>query len=333
VTRQDTAEGQLDVRYTLFSLARTIEQEDGISVRCDGLQVAYSPSLLADWLGSTPADLLLLPKPEHQSVATTTLNGLSELIRQTGLPVWFVEQDSRPEEGVVVAVSKGAEEASGKLRALDYEVMDVARGVGALFRSPLHLVQAAEDSTAAEELSLESFARATGATEEVDEILVADGDVPAVVAGSAESLQAGLIVMGASDRSGWDRVVRGGTAESTLNRAPCDVLYVKNAAGEHVRPQAVLSHAAMEEVPQPNAVDLMVHPRRYFATPLVVLRDEQLSRPQKVLILEAWEEELGNEAVQEARMPQQVYEATYDPAELDMVRQALVRLGERSGVQ
>jgi nucleotide-binding universal stress UspA family protein len=249
VTRQDTAEGQLDVRYTLFSLARTIEQEDGISVRCEGLRVAYSPSVLADWLGSTSADLLLLPKPDRQGAVTTTLNGLSELIRQTGLPVWFVDQESRPQEGVVVAVSEGAEEASGELRALDYEVMDVARGVGALFQSPLHLVQAAEDSRAVRERSLESFARATGAAQEVDEILVADGDVPAVVAGSAESLQAGLIIMGASDRNGWDRVMRGGTAESTLNRASCDVLYVKNAAGEYVRPQAVLSHAAMEEVP------------------------------------------------------------------------------------
>ena len=49
------------------------------------------------------------------------------------------------------------------------------------------------------------------------------------------------------------------------------------------------------------------------------------------MILEAWEEELSNEAAHEGNMPQQVYEPTHDPAELDAVRQALIRLGAKSG--
>lgn len=364
VSGTDHAELQFAAREALFALARKIEQEDGVSVRCEGLQVPFDATVLADWLRGTPADLLLVPKPDLQSAAVTALNGLSQLIRQTGMPIWFVDQGSRPQQGVVAAVSEGAEEASSELRALDYEVMDAARGVGALFGSQLHLVQAADEAApalgslaladlppiefdqarmgleadgirrrrlAAREKSLESFARATGAAADVGEIMVAEGDVPSVVSGSAESLQAGLIVMGASDKSRWERIVHGGTAESTLTRAPCDVLYVKNAEGEHIRPQALLAHSALEETPQPNEVDLIVHPRRYFATPLVVVRDEQLSRQSKVMILEAWEEELSNEAAHEGNMPQQVYEPTHDPAELDAVRQALIRLGAKSG--
>jgi nucleotide-binding universal stress UspA family protein len=362
VAGTDLDKGELSTRHALFALARRIEKEEGVSVRCEAMQVPYDPVVLADWLRVTPADLLLLPKPDQQNVAVTALNGLSQLIRQTGTPVWFVEQGSRPQHGVVAAVSDGAEEASGEMRALDYEVVDAARGIGSLFSSQLHLVQAADEPSpilgtlasadlsvvgvtparmgadaaggrrerlADRERSLESFARATGVADEVGEIVIQEGDVPSVVSHSAETLQAGLIVMGASDKSRWETIMHGGTVEATLTRAPCDVLYVKNGDGEHVRPQALLSHSELEAHPQPSEVDLIVHPRRHFATPLVVLRDEQLSWQSKVLVLEAWEEELENEATQE-KMPQQVYEETVDPGELNAVRQALSRLGARS---
>ncbi len=330
VSGADPAGPQLPVRQALSELARQIEEEEGVGVRCEGLQVPFDPAVLEDWLRASPADLLLLPKPEQGSTATTTTYGLSQFIRQTGMPVWFVERGLRPQHGVVAAVSEGARTASDELRALDYEVVDTARGIGSLFSARFHLVQAVQAGIDDRSRALESFARATGVAEHAGEIVAKEGGVSSVLASSAETLQAGLIVMGASGKSRWDALVHGGEVESTLTRAPCDVLYVKMGAKTQARPQALLSHSVLESQPQPNEVDLFVHPRRHYATPLVVLRDEQRSWQSKVLILEAWEEELENEAVHEGKMPQQVYETTFDPDELKLVRQALVRLGARS---
>ena len=364
VSGRDIEERQSATRAAIFELAGEIEREEGVSVRCEGLQAPFEASFLTDWLHSTPADLLLLPKPAAQTTAMAAMNGFSRLIRQTGVPVWFVEQGSRPQDGVVAAVSEGAEKSGAEMRALDYEVVDAARGVGELFDAELHLVQAADEPPATlgslasanltfmdappqpmaeegaaarakklaeKERSLQSFARTTSVADELGEILIEEGKASSVVSSSAEMLQAGLIVMGASDKSRWETMVNGGTVEATLARAPCDVLYVKNGDGEHVRPQALLSHSELQAQQQPSEVDLIVQPRRHFATPLVVVRDEQLSRQSKVLILEAWEEELENESANEQNMPQQVYEKTFDPNELNLVRRALARLGARSG--
>ena len=175
--------------------------------------------------------------------------------------------------------------------------------------------------------ALESFARATGAADEVDRVVIGEGDPAAVVADRAEALDAGLIIMGATEKSSWETLVKGGTAEQALSLAPCDILYVKNTEGEHVRPQALLSHSVLEAEPETHEVDMMVHPRRFFATPFAVLRDDTLQRQTKVMVLEAWEEELSNEVRNEGGMPQQVYEPTFDPDELVRVRQALERLG------
>jgi len=364
VAGRDLERDQVNVRQALFGLTRKIEQEDGISVRCEGLQMAFDTATLVDWLTATPTDLLILAKPDDQAAAVTTMSGLSQVIRQTGMPVWFAGDNSLPNDGVVAALSESADgsmDSTGEKRALDFEVMDTARGISRLFDSELHLVQASErpqpsvgrlglaglghvDGASAStgylpaadenvreltgrKRALHSFARATGAAEEVDQIVVGMGKTAAVVAARAEALNAGLIIMGAREKSGWETLLKGGTAEATLGLASCDVLYVKAVEEEHAKPQALLTHSALEAEPETSPVDLIVHPRRHFATPLAVLRDDSLSRQTKVLILEAWEEELSTEALQEARMPQQVYELTTTPDELEAVRQTLARLG------
>lgn len=362
VNGSDLERRQAQSRQALFELARKIQEEDGISVHCEGIQTAWDTSVLVDWLTATPTDLLILAKPDNQAVTAMTMSGLSQLIRQTGMPVWFSDENSRPQHGVVAALSDGIRGEDGELRALDHEVLDTARGVSRLFETRLHLVQASEcpqpsfgtlgmaglgrldagtagaDMIAAtrpdvrerlrgRKQALETFARATGAADELAQIVVGEGDPAAVVADRAEALDAGLIIMGATEKSSWETLLKGGTAEETLTLAPCDVLYVKHADREDVRPQAVLSLSALRAQPETHEVDMIVHPRRHFATPLTVLRDESLPRQTKVMVLEAWEEELNNEVRNEQRMPQQVYEPAWNPAELDQVLRALERLG------
>lgn len=363
VGETEPADARRAGRPDLFGLARRLQHEEGISVHCEMIESQFDATMVTDWITASPTDLLVLAKPDTLTPAATVFDGLSQLIRQSGVPVWFAEQGRRPRSGVVAAVSGNLYGPRRELRALDQEVLDAARGIGTLFDADLHLVQATsrpgtmpglggfamldgtgshaqamhktrlaqEENLAAKEKSLASFARATGVAEEVDQLVVAAGEIAEVVSGSAQALQAGLIVMGACDKTRWETIIRGGAAEATLALAPCDVLYVKDSAGEHdVRPQALLSGRALDEEPEPEEVDLLVSPRRHFATPLAVVREESLRRRIKVMVLEAWEEELQNEARNELRMPQQVYEEVVDPAEIEEVRRALDQLGARS---
>lgn len=347
-------------RPALFGLARRLQQQERISVHCELLEREFDARAVADWLASSPTDLLVLAKPENRTAAGTLFAGLTQLIRQTGTPVWFTEQGHQPQAGVVAAVAGATETASQQVRALDHEVVDAARGLGELFDAHVHLVQATprpllgtlglgglwpvEDATSQAALArnlgkakrkylekqqqaLESFARAAGVADSVEQTVVAEGDPAEVVSNSAQALEAGLIVMGAGEKSRWEALLSAGTAESTLTLAPCDVLYVKDADGTHVRPQALLADGSLAAAPRPEEVDMLVSPRRYFRAPLDVVRDETLARQSKLMILQAWEEELENEAVNEAAMPQQLYEDLPDPEQLASVRSALSRLG------
>jgi nucleotide-binding universal stress UspA family protein len=320
------------LKAPLFDMATRIQREDGITVLSDLRIGQFDAVFIADWLSSHPVDLAVLNKPDQLATAPTVMSRLSVVIRQTGVPVWFARQGTQPQTGVLAAVSHGVEEPSGDVRALDYEVMDTARGVGALFDAELHVVQAREHGSWEESLAyrknaLKSFAVATGAADEVEQIVVAKGKTAQVISDSVETLETGLIVMGASEKSRWEAMLFGGTAEETLTLAPCDVLYVKNSEGDHVRPQTVLSAHALESEPELSEVDLVVNPRRHFATPLALMRDENLDRQSKVLILQAWREELENEDANEHNMPQNVFEPVTSRQELLEVRRALVRLG------
>lgn len=101
--------------------------------------------------------------------------------------------------------------------------------------------------------------------------------------------------------------------------APCrDVL---NAAGD--TDSANASFAA----DKPDGVDLLVNPRRYFHKPEAVAVDESLTDPEKILVLSAWEEELTNE-IENQKMPQQVYESSTYPDQLESVQELLNDLTE-----
>lgn len=60
-----------------------------------------------------------------------------------------------------------------------------------------------------------------------DEMIIAEGSVDNVLRETAEEKGAGLIVMGANNRDRWDRLLGQVNAEPTLDRSPCDILFVK----------------------------------------------------------------------------------------------------------
>jgi nucleotide-binding universal stress UspA family protein len=246
------------------------------------------------------------------------------LIRQTAFPVWFAAPLADPSRGVVAGVADAElpkERSRSERLDLDEEVLVAADSLGMLFDADVHLVQAYErrpatllgpvstgvlpslhavpgsllaDGTdarggaAEREATLAGFARALGAGEA--EVLAAPGNAADVLNASAKALEAGLIVMGAHDRSVWDVLLTGATAERTLAQADCDVLFVKADTQPQAEPAVVGADdsdwGAAEEV------DLLVNPQRHFDRPAAVLRSSRLSPRQKMTVLRGWREEL-----------------------------------------
>jgi len=351
------------LRNGLFETARTVQEEDGVTVQCEIIESAFSAVAAGNWLESVPTDLLVIDHPEHHS-RTTIADRFSALIRRSSTPVWFTVPDSTPAQGVVAAIAADVCEENEPAPALEYDVLDTARRIGNLFDADLHVVQARQPASlnlsSAGLASLVAVPSASGPaleasqsarrqrrqqwTEELSEFvahaggvdgtaLVMEGEVATAVSAGAQALDAGLIVMGANSKSHWVSILLGGSAEATLAVAPCDLLVVKPSEHEDVRRDALRSQsAAAQTTAQPHEIDLLVHPRYHFRSPAAVLRHDGLNAGEKRLILSAWEEELRNELENETTMPQQVYEPTTDPDELESVKRSLERLGASEGV-
>ena len=346
-----TASGNL-FRSALAGVAHEMRSQHGLSVVTSIRTARFDVAQLAEDYADVPTDLLLLRKPTVVSPMGAIFGGLSTLIRQTDVPVWFVHAGSKPQLGVVAAVSGKPDQPSSELRALDFEVMDAARSVSAMFDAKLHMVKAAERDTPAQQVfgalvgaapalmsphtgyvrdeeldrekqALESFATAAGVQDEVTQISVRAGEVAEVVTGHAQALQAGLIVMGATNASRWQTLLFGGTAETALTLAPCDVLYVKQGNDDRAVPQSAFDLSTARKQADDDKlgvpVSLKHQPRQRRRSPIALMRNRDLARIDKVRVLRSWREQLRSAEAESELKP--------GGRQLAEVRRALVRLG------
>ncbi len=331
VTDSNPADDFEAVRSQLFDLAHRIQREDHITVQCEIREARFDADAVTSWLTDTPADLLLVDRPDDETGMTIIVERFSPIIRELETPVWFAGSDDMSQEDslgrVVAAVAADLSNEHPSQPHLDRDVLDAATGIVDLFDAELHVLQASPHPAHARTDRKESLAEFVEHSVAPDgQLLVLEGDVGPTVSAGAEALDADLIVMGASGKSRWSSLLFGGVAESTLAIAPCDLLLVKpverqNAAADTGSAQepTLLNADALEEI------DLLVNPRRYFQEPGAVAADENLTDAEKRLVLSAWEEELANE-IENERMPQQVYESSRSLDELDNVQALLCLL-------
>jgi universal stress protein E len=189
-----------------------------------------------------------------------------DLLRESPLPVWFVADDEAaggPANGVIAAVDQYFPDDEDECESfqLDNEAFNTAKRLSDRYAASLYAVHAyqvprmlpgfegytpmlgpssAATATAAD-LALTCHDRAAIARRHgqvvqdfvdehgipVDDLIVKEGEVWQVLSEAAESRGAGLIVMGSSKKSWWDRLRGRSNAEPTLSRSSCDVLFVK----------------------------------------------------------------------------------------------------------
>lgn len=270
-----------------------------------------------------------------------------ELIRKSPAHLWFVKRGNESIETVLTAVGGG--DAAGRIVSdADYEVFGfaaaLARRLGAQ-NLPVHTYQVPRlyaYSTYAPALAAaghlpdqvkvwEDIAREHGDAVlafaghfdiDPEKIRLSRGHPAEVLPELARSLDAGLVVMGARNLGRWERLFTSVAAEPVLSEAPCDVLFVKEHAGEptaEAQPGRGRSDVDIEMA--------ITHPEKAFRTPLAVAEAEQLSRDLRRRILDAWEQDL--------RTAQRDDRAGEAPAgvlqEIRRARQALGQSADRAG--
>lgn len=174
-----------------------------------------------------------------------------ELIRNSRAHLWFVKDGRTPIDTVLTAV--GGCDAEAIIAPQDYEVFDIAATLASSLGAqnlPVHTYQVPRlqaFATYAPALGTEGtkpepvtdweniaqqhaeaiFEFARHFDVDPRKIQLSRGHPAEVLPKLGESLEAGLIVMGARNLGRWERLFTSVSAEPVLSEAPCDVLFVK----------------------------------------------------------------------------------------------------------
>jgi universal stress protein E len=311
-------------RQALADRAATRLAELAVRMRADGVSASHDVvwdhprvAALLRRIEAFQPDLVMLESGRHRYVLGIASNDDWDLLRESPVPVWFVAATLRPIDRIVTGIASvaGADEF---VAAADYDVFRIANHIGTLFHasnSPVHAYQVPKGLTAyamyvpdlaVGQIKLPTEDRASAAVArrhgrsirafaehfhiDPDSVRVEMGPPSDVLAAAARSLQAGLIVMGARNLSRWERAFGAVTAEPVLERAPCDVLFVKPAGDSDVA----------EVAPSPPrhgrpAIDLeraVLDPRRTFGSPQAIVTADELSVAMRRRLLRIWAQDV-----------------------------------------
>lgn len=194
-------------------------------------------------------DLVLIEAHKHNLFARLLLSQTDYgLIRECPVPLLIVKGAGTPVRSAVLAALDPWHSA-GKPSSLDARIIDVARGISALYRGALHtahvyapmlgFVAGSIGAPSAIPVSLPDANRYKASIQKQFKAVnrkhaigsrnahLRSGDPALELPFLARSLKAGVVVMGAVSRSAFKRLFIGNTAERVLDALPCDVLIVK----------------------------------------------------------------------------------------------------------
>jgi len=265
-------------------------------------------------------DIVLLPSSGHEYLFGAVSHVEWDLIRQSPVPVWFVNEDVSSVKRIVTAIGTISID-DDIISASDYDVARVAETVAQAFDAetfPVHAFKVPPSVTnpnaykpiitTAEAPSLQEMDDRASASQEIAKehgkqiaaflglfkidparLRVAQGEPAQVVAETAKKINAELIVMGARNLTRWQRFAKRVTAEPVLASAPGDVIFAKEA--EYPEPPKPTE----EPVSGSPAIDIesaITNPEAVFESPAAVAAKKTLSVDLRLHILEAWEQDV-----------------------------------------
>jgi universal stress protein E len=214
-------------------VARLIEEQremlaQAVAPLCaEGLDVSVEVEWDKDWYHAVvrastklAADLVLKSSFKH-SAGKRLLNRTSDwtIMRECLCPVLLVK-DRAPREvpKVLAAIDITAKRES--YERLNEKVIEVAKAILNRHRAEVHVVNAFSDFKGVPDRA--ELIRISGL--ESDRIHIKMGEPEKVIVGQAKAIDASLVVVGNSARSGVSAVLHGNTVEKMLDKLECDVL-------------------------------------------------------------------------------------------------------------
>jgi universal stress protein E len=166
------------------------------------------------------ADVVLKSSFKHTQ-GKRILNRTSDwtLIRECLCPVLLVKEDS-PRDVRKVLAAIDIRKDNDSYEALNRHVVDFSRQVIDSNRAEVHFINAFQELQAYPDRN--ALIRYCGV--DSDRIHIQLGEPEDVIVNSARDLDASLVVVGNSARSGLSAVIHGNTAEKVLDKLDCDLL-------------------------------------------------------------------------------------------------------------
>lgn len=211
----------------LIEVQREILDQAVAPLSAEGLDVSVEVEWDKDWYHSVvrastkwAADMVLKSSFKH-STGKRLLNRTSDwaIMRECLCPVLLVK-DRAPREvtAVLAAVDINAKRES--YERLNQKVIEVAKRLLDSDRAEVHVVNAFSDFKGVPDRA--ELIRNSGIAS--DRVHIKMGEPEKVIVAQAKAIDASLVVVGNSARSGVSAVLHGNTVEKMLDKLECDVL-------------------------------------------------------------------------------------------------------------
>lgn len=215
-----------EIRHLLAAQRERLNTEV-LSLRGSSVPVSTEVEWNKDWYSAVvqaaqrnAADVILKSSYQH-SIQERFLNRTSDwtLIRQCRCPVLLVKEGAqRASRRVLAAVDMRAPNES--YEKLNRHIIDFSQRMLEKRGAEVHFINAFEDLDAFPDRN--TLMKNCGVSS--DRIHIQLGEPDEVIVRSANELEASLVVVGNSARSGLSAVVSGNTVEKVLDKLDCDVL-------------------------------------------------------------------------------------------------------------
>lgn len=225
----DPEANKVDVVAGRVAEQKALLAERARELVASGVQVDLEVEWDKDWYAAVvrasrriEADAVLKSSYPH-TARERVLNRTSDwtLIRECKCPVLLVKSgDQRALGRILAAIDLRSDKAS--YRELNEHILDVSRHMMTATNAELHFVNAFERLDSAPDRN----ALMARCGVDSDRIHIQIGEPEDVIVERARALEAGVVVVGNSGRSGLAAMFNGNTVEKVLDQLDCDVLSI-----------------------------------------------------------------------------------------------------------
>lgn len=264
-------------------------------------------------IAQSKPDIVLKQAREHSFLFGIRSNTDWDLARRSPIDLWFVAEDTAGIERIVTAIGNPIVAAGEDEAGVDRQILETANNLAGIYDATIYPVNAYQvpavgrfiagvdgvvaptgAMTGVQETREEMIERHTRAIRDLardfdrakDHIHVHEGHPTKVITDVAESVDAGMIVMGASTIGRLERLVTPVTVEPVMAEASCDILVVRERDGASM-PDSVTE--PFYGRPRYDVEHAITDPEGTFESPQDVVQLDEISIDLRRRILQAWE--------------------------------------------